>query len=137
VAQGVDVLDLLHSEYIEIHARDALGDQPALGGQLPLHELAEVGAQLEAARIIEREPRRLLDLALDALAVETSARKSKREKRLFRLNVPTATCTSAPGGEDAGLNAPHSPGRSQDAWCRVVAHERGLLAVGDPRRVRR
>jgi hypothetical protein len=33
-------------------------------------------------------------LTVEAVAVETSARKSKREKRLFRLNVPTAICTS-------------------------------------------
>jgi hypothetical protein len=33
-------------------------------------------------------------LTVEALAVDTSARKSKREKRLFRLNVPTAICTS-------------------------------------------
>jgi hypothetical protein len=43
----------------------------------------------------------VLSHELEALAVETSARKSKREKRLFRLNVPTATCTGAPDGEDA------------------------------------
>jgi hypothetical protein len=37
------------------------------------------------------------------VAVKTSARKSKREKRLFKLNVPTAISTSPPNEEKRTL----------------------------------
>jgi hypothetical protein len=47
---------------VEVHALDARGDQRPLGGELSAYELAEVGAELEAARIVEGEGRPLLDL---------------------------------------------------------------------------
>ena len=61
LAQGVDVLDLLGGKDVEIHALYPLGDLLPLGGQLSRHELAQVGAKLEAARILDGEGCPLLD----------------------------------------------------------------------------
>jgi hypothetical protein len=62
LAQGVDVLDLLHGEDVEVHALDPRRDLPAVLLRLAADEPTLVGAQLEPAGIVEGKRRPLLDL---------------------------------------------------------------------------
>jgi hypothetical protein len=80
----------------------------------------EHGADDGAERKHDENDVRSSTLTVEALAVDTSARKSKREKRLFRLNVPTAICTSAPErrrrAERSSFSGPKSRGLVPGWW---------------------
>src|SRR5438132_6179188 len=71
---------------------------------LPLTSLPRYVRSLKPLGSSKENDVRSSTLTVEAAAVETSASKSKREKRLFRLNVPTATRTRPPKeqGADAG-----------------------------------
>jgi hypothetical protein len=68
------------------------GDQPAVSGQLPPYQLAQVSAQLEAAGITNENDVRSSTLTVEALAVDTRPPCARQEP--LRRTSPRSSAPS-------------------------------------------
>ena len=85
LTQGVDVLDLLHGQHVEVHAFDARRDELTLGIRLALDEPSLVGAQLESAGILEGELGALLDLDVGGIRCGDVGREVKAREEVVEV----------------------------------------------------
>ena len=95
--QGVDVLDLLGAQHVQVHGGDPVGDGVLVGRVLAVDQPSLIVPQPEPLRVVEGvgggqagcrgRPRRCR---------RPAPWKLNRENRLLRLKVPTVTSTWSP-----------------------------------------